>query len=98
MIASIIIFFLPAFLSLVEAENLYSFNVKHLHYNNVKAVVEGGCAGMPLGGRHDIIQFSKSLPLSRGTKRSTTNYSRGGMDPSVSSRACRGQKEFRGEG
>ena len=95
MLASVIIF-LSVFLSLVEAENVSSFHVTHLHYNNADAVVEGGCAGMTLGERHDTAQFSKSLPLSRGAERSTANYSRGGMDPSVSARVCRGPEEFRG--
>lgn len=42
-------YFSSVLLPLVKAENLYSFNIKHLHYNKIDTVLEVGCAGMPLG-------------------------------------------------
>lgn len=41
-------YFSSVSLCVVEAENLYSFNIKYLHYNNIDTVVDIGCASMPL--------------------------------------------------
>lgn len=51
---------LSVFLYLVEAENLYPFNIKNLHYNNIDTEVEVGCAGMPfkIKSWHDPISNS----------------------------------------
>lgn len=43
-----VIIFSSVFLCVVEAENLYSFYIKYLHYNNIDTVVDVGYAGMPL--------------------------------------------------